>query len=259
MKHGFLTERPFAHRGLHGSSLVENSLSAFAAAIDGGFGMECDVQASADGVAFVFHDATLDRLTGRKGPVGAWRAEDLDRVMLSGTDEPIPRLTALLSLVAGRTPLLIEVKAPQVQVAPLCEAVAEAVLHYAGPVAVMSFNPEVGAWFARNASGVARGLVVTEEGKRGLGGRIERNLAFWRARPDFLAYDIRDLPRSAFAARAHKRGLPMLTWTVRTQAQWAAAAHHADQPIFEQIGHADQPIFEQIGHADQPIFEQMNA
>lgn len=246
MPHAFLTERPFAHRGLHGGKLVENSLAAFAAAIDSGFGMECDVQASADGVAFVFHDATLDRLTGQNGPVGARRAGDLDRVMLSGTDAPIPRLTALLSLVAGQMPLLIEVKAPGARVAPLCEAVAEAVRDYAGPVAIMAFNPEVGAWFARHAPGVARGLVVTEENKRGLRGRIERNLALRRARPDFLAYDIRDLPRSPFAARARRRGLPMLTWTVRTQAQWAAAARYADQPIFEQIGHADQPIFEQM-------------
>lgn len=235
MPAAFLIERPFAHRGLHGGAEgpVENSLAAFRAAIAGGFGMECDVQASADGVAFVFHDATLDRLTAESGPVAARTAGELDRVMLTGTREPIPRLHALLALVAGRMPLLIEVKSPNAHVRGLCEAVAEALLYYAGQVAVMSFNPEVGAWFARNAPTVTRGLIVTEENKHGLRGMMERRLALWRARPDFLAYDIRDLPTSAFAAAARKRDLPMLTWTVRTDAQRDAAAQFADQPIFE--------------------------
>jgi glycerophosphoryl diester phosphodiesterase len=96
----------------------------------------------------------------------------------------------------------------------------------------MSFNPEVGAWFARHAPHVLRGLVVTEHGKKGLRGRIERRLFLWRARPDFLAYDVRDLP-SRFASRARARGLPVFTWTVRTDSDRARAAAHADQIIFE--------------------------
>jgi glycerophosphoryl diester phosphodiesterase len=96
----------------------------------------------------------------------------------------------------------------------------------------MSFNPEVGAWFARYAPDVLRGLVVTEHGRRGLRGRIERPLFLWRARADFLACDIRDLP-SRFAERARSRGLPIYTWTVRSDADRARAAAHADQIIFE--------------------------
>jgi glycerophosphoryl diester phosphodiesterase len=128
--------------------------------------------------------------------------------------------------------LLIEVKSPERHVARLCAAVAGALEDHEGPVGVMSFNPEVGGWFARHASPVLRGLVVTESGRRGLRGRIERPLALWRARADFLAYDIRDLP-SRFAGAARRRGLPVYTWTVRSEADRARAAAHADQIIFE--------------------------
>jgi glycerophosphoryl diester phosphodiesterase len=96
----------------------------------------------------------------------------------------------------------------------------------------MSFNPQVGRWFADHAPRITRGLVVTEEDRRGMRGRIERHLALWRARPDFLAYDIRDLP-SRFAAAQRERGLPVLTWTVRGPEAEAIAADHADGPIYE--------------------------
>jgi glycerophosphoryl diester phosphodiesterase len=228
----FLKDQPFAHRGLHGGETIENSLSAFDQAIAAGYGMECDVQASLDGVPFVFHDATLDRLTGEKGAFAARTAGLLDAVVLSGCGEHLPRLEALLARVAGRGALLIEVKASGRQVAGLCRSVQGALAGYAGPVAVMSFNPMVGAWFGRHAPDVVRGLVVTEQGKGKLRGPIERTLALWRAKPDFLAYDIRDLP-APFATRARRRGLPVLTWTVRDAGQEAVAMIHADQIIFE--------------------------
>ena len=138
----------------------------------------------------------------------------------------------MLALVAGRAPLLIEVKSPGRRVAPLCAAVKRALDPYIGPVAVMSFNPEIGRWFRVHAPRVLRGLVVTEEGKKGLRGRIERYLSRRIARPDFLAYDVRDFP-SRFAGRQRAAGMPVLTWTVRTQADRAAAAANADQIIYE--------------------------
>ena len=113
-------------------------------------------------------------------------------------------------MIDGRVPLLIELKSPDRKVALLCRAVAEALSGYGGPVGAMSFNPEVGAWFARHAPRVLRGLVVTEQGRGGWRGRIERPYALWRARADFLAYDVRDLP-SRFAAGARSRGLPVCT------------------------------------------------
>jgi glycerophosphoryl diester phosphodiesterase len=228
-----LGARPFAHRGLHGGGRIENSRAAFAAAIEGGFGIELDVQLSGDGVAMVFHDYQLDRLTDAGGDVAALSAAGLAAIRLRGTDEPIPTLAEVLSLIAGRTTLLIEVKSPDRHVRALCGAVDAALASYLGPVGVMSFNPEVGRWFARHQPERLRGLVVTENGKHGRLGRIKRNLSLWRARPDFLAYDIRDLP-SDVAALARFGGTPVYTWTVRTDEDRARAAVHADQIIFEQ-------------------------
>ena len=227
-----LTTLPYAHRGLHGPHAIENSRAAFAAAITRGHGIELDVQASRDGDAFVLHDSRCERLTGQTGAVADRSSDDLATMRLRGCDERVPTLPEILDLIASRVPLLIEVKAPRREVARLCLSVFRALDGYRGPVGVMSFNPEVGRWFAANAPRVTRGLVVTERGKRGAQGTIARSLALWRARPDFLACDIRDLP-SSFAARARRRGLPVLTWTVRTDAERGIAAQHADQIIYE--------------------------
>jgi glycerophosphoryl diester phosphodiesterase len=223
---------PFAHRGLHGGSLVENSRGAIAAAVEQGYGVELDVQLSSDGEAMVFHDYDLDRLTSERGPLAARTAAQLQSIRLDRCGEPVPRLSDALAIVGGRTPLLIEVKSPDRKAKRLCAAVARALEGYEGPVAAMSFNPEVGAWFARHRAGLPRGLVVTESERRGLRGRIERRLALCRARADFLAYDIRDLP-SPFAGAARLRGLPVYTWTVRSEADRARASANADQIIFE--------------------------
>jgi glycerophosphoryl diester phosphodiesterase len=228
-----LAARPFAHRGLHGRGSVENSRAAFEAAVAGGFGIELDVQASHDGEAIVFHDYRLERLTEGEGAVAERSAAALAAIRFRGSDETIPTLAEVLALVAGRVPLLIEEKTPGRRVAPLCGAVERALASYIGPVGVMSFNPEVGRWFARRSPARLRGLVVTESGRKGLRGRIERGLALWRARADFLAYDVRDLP-SSFATAARARQVPVYTWTVRTAADRARAAASADQIIFEQ-------------------------
>ena len=228
-----LIARPFAHRGLHGPAVVENSRAAFEAAIAAGHGIELDVQASRDGQAMVIHDYALERLTEGVGPVCGLVAADLEKIRLRSGTETIPTLRAVLALIAGRAPLLIEVKSPGRRVAALSGAVHDALHGYEGPVAVMSFNPEIGRWFARNAPDVLRGLVVTEAGRRWRGG-LTRRLALWRSRAEFLAYDIRDLP-SRFATRARARGLPILTWTCRSDDDRVRAALHADQIIYEQL------------------------
>lgn len=228
----FLKGRRFAHRGFHRGNVVENSRAAFVAAVERGDGIELDVQASRDGVPIVFHDHELDRLTGSSGAVAALDAIDLGRIRLSGSEEGLAGLGEILGLIGGRVPLLIEVKSGNRRPARLCAAVRDALTDYHGPVAIMSFNPEVGRWFAAHAPDVVRGLVVTEEGKKGLRGDWERHLALWRARPDFLAYDVRDLP-SPFAAAQRARGLPVLSWTVRSDADEAAVAAYADSPIHE--------------------------
>ena len=223
---------PFAHRGLHGHGRVENSRSAFQAALAHGHGIELDVQSSRDGHAVVFHDYELDRLTGESGLVADRGAEELGRISFRESGETIPSLADVLEMIGGQVPLLIEVKSRARKVEPICLAVLRALEGYRGPVGVMSFNPEVGRWFAAHAPRVTRGLVVTEAGRRWRGA-VRRRLALWRARAEFLAYDIRDLP-SAFAARARRRGLPVFTWTCRDAEQVKKARRHADQIIYEE-------------------------
>ena len=229
----------YAHRGLHGGAVPENSPAAFSAAIARGMGIECDVQRTADDNAVVFHDWDVDRLTGATGPVRVRTAAELSQIALAGGAEGIPTLRAMLTLVAGRVPLLIELKTRQGRrVGPLCRAVRRDLEGYAGPAAVMSFDPRVSAWFRERAPRIVRGLVVSEEGARTLAASLRRHRMLWQARPDFLAYDVRDLP-SRFAAAQRTRGLPVLTWTVRSAALRQRAAEHADAPIVEGEGVAE--------------------
>jgi len=179
-----LIAKPFAHRGLHGPGRIENSRAAFEAAIAAGHGIELDVQASLDGEAMVFHDYELGRLAAGEGKVATLSAGDLGRIKLKGTDEAIPTLKEVLALIGGKAALLIEVKSPGREIGALSRSVAAALGSYIGPVAVMSFNPEVGRWFARHAPNVLRGLVVTEAGKAWRG-TLTRHLALWRSRADF--------------------------------------------------------------------------
>ncbi|MGV3553641.1 MAG: glycerophosphodiester phosphodiesterase family protein [Croceibacterium sp.] len=232
----WLKGREYAHRGLHGAGRVENSPAAFAAAIDAGLGIECDVQLTADGRAMVFHDWTLERLTDETGPVVGRTAAELGRIGLRGSTDRIPTLRELAALVAGRVPLLVEIKSRrEVHPEPLCMAVRDDLVGYRGEAAVMSFDPRVGHWFRRHAPERVRGLVVTEENDRGWPGAVPRHLALWRAAPEFLAYDVRDLP-SPFAAAQRKRGLPLLTWTVKSPGLRENAERYADAPIAEGEG-----------------------
>ena len=227
----------YAHRGLHGPGRPENALSAFAAAIEAGYGIECDVQRSSDGQAMVFHDWELDRLTAETGLVIERSAAKLSQIKLIGNDEDlIPTLRDLLDLVAGRVPLLIEVKTrPSTRIPAICLAVRRMLEGYRGPVAVMSFDPRVSRWFARHSSHIVRGLVMMEEGSRTLFARTRRHMMLWQAKPDFLAYDITDMP-SRFAGSQRKRGFPVLTWTVNTPELLERALKHGDGPIAEAAG-----------------------
>ena len=228
----------YAHRGLHQPGVPENSLTAFRDAIAAGMGIECDVQRSSDGQAMVFHDFELARLTSDSGPVIERSADELGRIELSGSGDRIPTLKRMLDEVAGRVPVLIEIKSKGGSFkhsGALCQAVRRVLEGYSGPHAIMSFDPRVARWFAERSPLTVRGLVVTEENSKTLIGMIRRRLSLWAAKPDFLAYDIRDLP-SRFAAGQRKRGLPVLTWTVRSAEHRTRAALHADAPIAEGAG-----------------------
>ena len=229
----WLGEWEYAHRGLHGRGVTENSPSAFADAIAAGMGIELDVQRSRDGQAMVFHDWEFDRLTAQQGAVIRRDAAEIETIRLAGNDDCIPTLRRTLDQIAGRVPVLIEVKSKSdKRIVPLCLGVQRALEGYRGKHAVMSFDPAVARWFGKHSPRTVCGLVVTEEGSRNVRGTLQRHLSLWHAKPDFLAYDIRDLP-SSFAAAQRRRGLPVVTWTVRSTAQQATAALHADAPILE--------------------------
>ena len=235
-KVGWIGQWTFAHRGLHGEGVPENSAAAARAAVTAGLGIECDIQRSSDAEPMVFHDWDLKRLLGVDGLAQSYSADDLRSMHYPSTDEAPITLSNLLEIVAGKVPLLIEIKSKRgYDVSRTCALVRDTLRTYAGAHAVMSFDPRVSRWFARHSPEVPRGLVVTEENEPGLLGVVPRHVALWHARPDFLAYDIRDLP-SSFAASQRKRGLPIATWTVRNADQSAIAAIHADAAIAEDAG-----------------------
>jgi len=235
---------PLAHRGLHdrAAGRVENTLQAAQAAIEAGYGIELDVQPSRDGVAMVFHDAKLDRLTGQSGRTDARDAVALQALPLSGGKGAcIPTLRAFLELVAGRVPLLIELKDQSGGFGPedptLPAAVAHAIEGYRGPLAVMSFNPHSVAHLARLAPKVARGL-TTERFRAGLrlsparAASLSRMEMFDQVGASFVSHDRRSLD-SAPVAAMRARGVPVLTWTITSAKQEAQARRFADNITFE--------------------------
>lgn len=237
-KVAWIGAQDYAHRGLHGAGVPENSRAAFAKAIAAGNGIELDVQRSSDGQPVVFHDDTLDRLTGESGPTERRSAAQLGTITLkvaggADTTETIPSLRQVLAQVGGKVPVLIEIKSDRkVRIAALCLAVRRVLEGYTGPHAVMSFDPRVSRWYWRHSPHTVRGLIVSEGEDRALPGKIRRRLSLWHARPDFLAYDVRDLP-SRFAAAQRRRGLPVATWTVRESEHDERAEAYADAAIFE--------------------------
>jgi glycerophosphoryl diester phosphodiesterase len=239
-EHSWLRRTPIAHRGLHdiAQGIVENSLSAFRAAIAAGYAIELDLQPSSDGEAVVFHDETLDRLTEASGKVSERGARELAQFKLDGTGDTIPVLAQVLDLVAGRVPLLIEIKDWTRRVGGLEARVAELLRHYNGPAAVQSFNPLSMRWFRDYAPVIPRGLLSTDYRTPvpRLSGRarfmLRHLLTAPVIRPHFIAYDVRALP--ALAPRiARALGLPLIAWTVASEQEWRIGARYADNIIFE--------------------------
>jgi glycerophosphoryl diester phosphodiesterase len=240
---GWLTARPIAHRGLHDAAhgIIENTASAFTAAMAGGYGIECDLQISADGEAMVHHDDALGRLTDGAGALRAMSAAHLGRVPFRATGDCMMTLGALLDLVAGRVPLVIELKSRFDGDLRLAARAAAVLAGYRGPAAVMSFDPAPIIALRRLAPNLVRGIVAERRYEPPEWGFLNRAQRFalplllhgWRSRPDFIAYRVDELatlpPR---AARSIFR-LPLLTWTVRTERQRALAAQRADQANFE--------------------------
>jgi|SRR6185437_15089370 glycerophosphoryl diester phosphodiesterase len=241
----WLTAQPFAHRGLHDASIgvIENTASAFSAAIAGGYGIETDLQVSADGEAMVHHDDALGRLTEGRGRLAEMTAAEIKKVRFLKSGDRILRLSELCDLVGGRTPVLLELKSHFDNDRRLAQRVTDVLAAYSRPVAVMSFDPamiEVVRWIAPH---LTRGIVAERHYADREWDRFppveKRRMAFLlhanRTRPHFIAYGVKDLPAVApLIARTLFR-LPLLTWTVRSGADRARGARWADQIIFEGI------------------------
>jgi glycerophosphoryl diester phosphodiesterase len=233
----WLTAQPVAHRGLHDAAngVIENTPSAFAAAISCNYAIECDVQLSADGEAMVFHDETLDRLTVAQGALSARNSDELKAIAFKNTDDRMITLSGLCELVAGRVTLVIEIKSHYDGDTRLAARTVEILHGYAGPVAAMSFDPRLVSALRTLAPGLPRGLVAESRrpkdgGQRGAWSYLGEAI---RSRPHFLAWSVRDLPSVAPLIGRYVLGLPLLTWTVRSDEQRKTARRYASQMIFE--------------------------
>jgi len=229
---------PIAHRGLWSpDGPPENSLGAFQAACAAGYGIELDVQLSADGEAMVFHDSKLARMTGADGRVGDYSAADLGEMRLAGTDERIPTLLETLALVGHRAMVHVELKTSYGEVGPLEQRTHEVIADHSGPLCLIGFNPYSHAWFADRYPGVLRGLDSYSYDKAPNMAETQRQ-AFARlehvaiARPHFLALGLDMLPCER-AARHRADGMPIVAWTVREPGQWDAIKDICDNLIFE--------------------------
>lgn len=232
----WLGQWTYAHRGLHGARVPENSLAAARLAVEAGLGIECDIQRSLDDWPMVFHDWDLMRLTGEDGETEQRTKAELQRLRYVGSDEHPATLSELLDTVGGRVPLLIEIKSRRgYDVEWSCKIVRDALASYSGFHAVMSFDPRVARWFRRHSPETLAGLVMREDDKGATPRAWQRHLALWIARPDFLAYDINALP-NVIVRSLRARGMPVLTWTVNSPAKLVRARAEADAPIAEGDG-----------------------
>jgi glycerophosphoryl diester phosphodiesterase len=238
--------RPMAHRGLHGAAkgIIENTAPAFQAAIAKGYGIECDLQSAADGTPFVFHDATLDRLMDATGPVAARSPANLATLHYKDQKTRILSFAEVRSLVAGRVPMLVEVKSAGGPArAGYLEQVAEQAAAYAGPIALMSFDAAFVASLGKLAPTIPRGLITGVEqlpsGWQAMPAGADKQAALdalLGAAPDgvaFHAVDVKMLPEAAAWMARRPVRLPLFSWTIRTPAQREVAARWADAPIFE--------------------------
>ncbi|TDR94395.1 glycerophosphodiester phosphodiesterase family protein [Enterovirga rhinocerotis] len=239
----WLVARPIAHRGLHDRArgIPENTVAAAEAAIAGGFGIECDVQLSRDGEAMVFHDHTLDRLTAETGPVLDRSRAELEAIAIDGTSETIPTLAAFLDRIGGRVPLVVEIKSRFDGDERLARRTVEVLAGRTEPFAVKSFDPRIVALLRQIAPRIRRGIVAqtrydgpdwgdTSAAER----RSMAMFGHWNeTRPDFISYRYADLPSQVVVMPRILSGIPVITWTVRSQQEADRASAFADQIVFE--------------------------
>jgi glycerophosphoryl diester phosphodiesterase len=239
----WLTARPVAHRGLHdeAAGIIENMPAAAAAAIAGKFAIECDIQLTSDGEAMVHHDDELGRLARGSGALLQRTAAELKAVSFNNTSERMMTLADLCTMVAGRVPLVIEVKSHFDGDRRLVRRMAEVLSCYDGPAVGMSFDPDQVMALRELIPARPRGIVAERhftakdwpDASPTQRWEMKHLHHAFRTQPDFVAYWVDELPSPAPWIARNVFGRPLLTWTVRTAQQRARAAQHADQMIFE--------------------------
>ena len=232
----------YAHRGYHDGNVAvpENSLSAFRAAIDAGYGIELDVQLSADKVPMVFHDADLMRVCGVEGKIWDYTCRELQQMKLFDTDETIPTLAEALALIGGQVPVLVEYKMDKVDT-DVCAYSHELLKDYDGAYAIQSFHPFALLWYRQNAKDVPRGILARnfirdnkEKGEEStlvdfLTTNLMLNVIGY---PDFVAYDWQDA--DYFALKLTRlMGAKTSTWTLKDPANYDAVQGEFDLYTFE--------------------------
>ena len=228
----------FAHRGLHDETKAENSMSAFRAAVDAGFGIELDVRLSKDGELVVFHDDTLDRVCGISGRVDEFTADELSGMRLSGTDDGVPRFSDVLSLVSGRAPLLVEIKedAGCSLVSAKC---AEVLKNYDGALLVESFNPLSLKNSKKILKNIPHGVLSHkyydyEQYRKPLYFLLQTLIMNFLCRPAFVAYDHRHFKCLSLRILRKLFGVTTFAWTIRSEEEEKEAYKHGfDGVIFE--------------------------
>lgn len=236
----WLTRRPIAHRGLHdGNRTVwENTMPAFARAVERGYAIECDVHLTSDGVPVVFHDDALMRLAGEDGFVWQRTAAELAALRIGGLAEGAPALSQMLRFVAGRVPLLIELKGTPGHDEGLVAAVGRLLAAYQGQAAVMSFDHWLVRRFPLDAPGVPGGLTAY-----GISDAlIEAHFSMLASNIAFVSYDVASLPNRFVSFVRNRLKMPVITWTIRDSAGSEITRLHGDQITFEGF----EPEFERI-------------
>ena len=229
----------YAHRGLHDDVLPENSMGAFRAALDHGYGIELDVHLLADGNLAVIHDSSLVRTTGAEGIVEDLTTEDLKNYHLEGTEETIPTFRELLDLYEGKAPLIVELKPVKGNHAALTAKAVEMLENWNGLYCLESFDPRCIYWLKKNRPDICRGQLSGNyfefKDKMSLWLRIVLtfHMENFLCLPDFIAYRFCDRKNLGTFLVRKLWGIPGVSWTLKTIEEYRTAIKEGWIPIFE--------------------------
>ena len=229
----------YAHRGLHSAGLPENSIGAFRAALETGYGIELDIHLMRDGTLAVIHDASLRRTAGVDVNIEDLTLEDLENYRLEGTDEKIPTFRQVLELFDGKAPMIVELKAVGNNHAALCQAACDMLDGYNGPYCVESFDPRCIRWLRKNRPDVIRGQLTENFVASNsplpfvLKFCITHQLENFLILPDFVAYKFADRRTPSNTLVRRLWGVQGVSWTLRSKEDYDTAVAEGWIPIFE--------------------------